>query len=170
MTERPAPTPDLAIALCFVCLGNICRSPTAEGVMRSVLESAGLASRVSVESAGTQGYHQGELPDRRSRAAARARGVELCSRARQFGLADWGRLDYVLAMDRQNFEHLAAGAPNAQARAKLRLFRDFDPAAPAGAEVPDPYYGGPEGFEHVLDLCQAAAQGLLQHLRRDRGL
>ena len=138
--------------------------------MRSVLKSAGLEPRVSVESAGTQGYHQGELPDRRSRAAARARGVELCSRARQFALADWQRLDYVLAMDRQNFEHLAASAPTAEARAKLRLFRDFDPAAPAGAEVPDPYYGGPEGFEHVLDLCQAAAQGLLQHLRREHRL
>jgi len=134
--------------------------------MRSVLRSAGLESRVSVESAGTQGYHQGELPDRRSRAAARTRGIELTSRARQFSSVDWDRVDYVLAMDRQNFEHLAASAPNAAARAKLHLFRDFDPAAPAGAEVPDPYYGGPEGFEHVLDLCQAAAEGLLQHLLR----
>ncbi|HKO92470.1 MAG TPA: low molecular weight protein-tyrosine-phosphatase [Polyangiaceae bacterium] len=166
MTEREAPT----LAVCFVCLGNICRSPTAEGVLRSVLRSAGLEARVVVESAGTLGYHQGELPDRRSRAAARERGIELSSRARQFSPADWQRFDYVLAMDRQNLEHLAASAPNAAARAKLRLFRDFDPSAPAGAEVPDPYYGGPEGFEHVLDLCQAAAQGLLQHLQREHGV
>lgn len=160
MTEAPA------LRLCFVCLGNICRSPTAQGVMRSVLESAGLEKRVSVESAGTLGAHQGELPDRRSRAAARVRGIELSSRARQFNSVDWERVDYVLAMDQKNFEHLAASAPNAAARAKLHLFREFDPAAPAGAEVPDPYYGGPEGFEHVLDLCQAAATGLLEYLRR----
>lgn len=138
--------------------------------MRSVLQSAGLQARVSVESAGTQGYHGGELPDRRSRAAARERGIELSSRARQFRAVDWDRASYVLAMDRQNFEHLAANAPDAAARAKLHLFRDFDPLAPAGAEVPDPYYGGPEGFEHVLDLCQAAAGGLLEHLRREHDL
>jgi protein-tyrosine phosphatase len=166
MSEPPAPT----LCLCFVCLGNICRSPTAEGVMRSLLERAGLQARVSVQSAGTLGYHQGDLPDRRSRAAARVRGIELSSRARQFSSVDWERASYVLAMDRQNFEHLAASAPNAAARAKLHLFRDFDPAAPAGAEVPDPYYGGPEGFEHVLDLCQAAAEGLLEHLRRSHDL
>jgi protein-tyrosine phosphatase len=138
--------------------------------MRSLLASAQLGHRVSVESAGTQGHHQGELPDRRSRAAAQRRKIELSSRARQFTSADWQRFDYVLAMDRQNFEHLAASAPNAATTAKLRLFRDFDPAAPAGAEVPDPYYGGPEGFEHVLDLCQAAAEGLLRHLRQEHGL
>ena len=138
--------------------------------MRSLLQRAGLEKRVSVESAGTLGSHQGELADRRSRAAARVRGIELSSRARQFSSVDWERVDYVLAMDRQNFEHLAASAPNAAARAKLHLFRDFDPAAPAGAEVPDPYFGGPEGFEHVLDLCQAAAAGLLEQLRRQHGL
>lgn len=138
--------------------------------MRSLLQRAGLETRVLVESAGTLGYHQGDLPDRRSRAAARARGIELCSRARQFSSVDWDRVDYVLAMDRQNFEHLAASAPNEAARAKLHLFRDFDPAAPPGSEVPDPYFGGPEGFEHVLDLCQAAAEGLLEHLRRKHQL
>ena len=138
--------------------------------MRRVLENAGLGQRVSVESAGTLGSHQGELADRRSRAAARVRGIELSSRARQFSPVDWERVDYVLAMDRQNFEHLAASAPNAVARAKLHLFREFDPASPPGSEVPVPYFGGPEGFEHVLDLCQAAAEGLLDHLRRSHGL
>jgi protein-tyrosine phosphatase len=158
------------VRICFVCLGNICRSPTAEGVVRQLLEQAGLAERVWVESAGTADYHRGELPDRRSRAAARSRGVELASRARQFTGADWQRLDHVLAMDRANFDALSALAPDAAARAKLRLFRDFDPASPKGAEVPDPYHGGPEGFEHVLDLCEAAGQGLLEHLRREHGL
>ncbi len=158
------------VSICFVCLGNICRSPTAEGVVRHLLQQAGLDQHVSVESAGTADYHRGELPDRRSRAAARARGVDLSSRARQFTATDWQGLDYVLAMDRANFEALSALAPDAAARAKLRLFRDFDPASPAASEVPDPYHGGPEGFEHVLDLCEAAGRGLLEQLRREHGL
>jgi len=158
------------VTVCFVCLGNICRSPTAEGVFRALLLQAGLQDQVAVESAGTAGYHIGALPDPRARAAAQARGLELSSRARQFERQDWQRCDYVLAMDRANFDALAVSAPDAVARAKLRLFRSFDPAAPAGAEVPDPYHGGPEGFEHVLDLCEAAGAGLLAHLRREHGL
>ena len=166
MAKRAPPV----ASVCFVCLGNICRSPTAEGVFQGLLRKAGLEERVRVESAGTGGYHIGALPDRRSSAAARARGLELSSRARQFAPEDWQRFDYVLAMDRENFEALAAGAPSAAARAKLRLFRSFDPEAPEGAEVPDPYYGGAEGFEHVLDLCEAASAGLLAELRREHGL
>jgi protein-tyrosine phosphatase len=158
------------VSICFVCLGNICRSPTAEGVMRSWVARAGLERQIGIESAGTEGYHVGALPDRRARAAARARGLELTSRARQFTRDDWRRFTYVLAMDRQNLAALTALAPDAAARDKLRLFRSFDPDAPEGAEVPDPYYGGPEGFEHVLDLCEAAANGLLAHLRRELGL
>ena len=166
MPQRSKPV----LTVCFVCLGNICRSPTAEGVFRALLREAGLQDEVAVESAGTAGYHIGALPDARARAAAQARGLELVSRARQFAPQDWLRCDYVLAMDRQNFEILAASAPDAVARAKLRLFRSFDPAAPEGAEVPDPYFGGPEGFEHVLDLCAAAGTGLLALLRREHGL
>lgn len=157
------------LRVCFVCLGNICRSPTAEGVLRSLLQRHGLAERVLVESAGTANYHLGALPDSRSRAAAAQRGLKLESRARQFARGDWQRLDYVLAMDRANFDALAADAPSAGALAKLRLFRSFDAAAPPGAEVPDPYHGGPEGFEHVLDLCVAAAEGFIAHLRREHG-
>jgi len=162
----PAP----AVRVCFVCLGNICRSPTAEGVMRSLLQREGLDVRVLVESAGTAGYHAGELPDRRARAAAKLRGVTLESRARQFRAADFARLDYVLAMDAENERNLKRLAPDARARAKVRLLRSFDPASPPGAPVPDPYYGGDDGFEQVLDLCEAACKGLLAHLRCEHGL
>jgi protein-tyrosine phosphatase len=162
--------PEPAVSVCFVCLGNICRSPTAEGVMKHLIGRHGLSDRVQVESAGTAGYHSGELPDRRSRAAARARGLSLESRARQFTAADFERFDYVLAMDAENLGHLLALAPDAAARAKVRLFSAFDPASPPGAPVPDPYHGGPEGFERVLDLCEAACEGLLAHLRREHPL
>ncbi len=157
------------LRVCFVCLGNICRSPTAEGVLRSQLQRHGLSQRVQVESAGTADYHVGALPDHRARAAAAARGVQRNSRARQFVREDGQRLDYVLAMDRANLDALAASAPSAEARAKLRLFRSFDPAAPPGAEVPDPYYGGADGFEHVLDLCEAAAECFIAQLRSEHG-
>jgi protein-tyrosine phosphatase len=159
-----------AVALCFVCLGNICRSPTAEGVMRRLLAREGLAGKVAVESAGTGDYHTGELPDRRARAAAKARGVSLESRAQQFQPSDFERFDYVLAMDEQNVRDLERIAPHAAAKAKVRLLRSFDPASPPGAAVPDPYHGGPAGFEHVLDLCEAACSGLLAHLRREHPL
>jgi protein-tyrosine phosphatase len=159
--------PEPKVRISFVCLGNICRSPTAEGVMRAVLARAGLAEAVLVESAGTADYHTGELPDPRSRAAAQARGVPLTSRARQFVASDFARLDHVLAMDAENVRNLSRIAPDAAARAKIRLLRSFDPDAPAGAPVPDPYHGGEEAFEEVLDLCEAACQGLLEHLRRE---
>jgi protein-tyrosine phosphatase len=158
------------ISICFVCLGNICRSPTAEGIMRSLVLRSKLQDRIHVESAGTAAYHAGELPDRRSRAAASARRIELSSRARQFTPEDWERFEYVLAMDRENFRELADAAPNAAARAKLSLLLSFDPASQPGAEVPDPYQGGHDGFEEVLDLCEAACTGLLEHLRREHRL
>ena len=138
--------------------------------MRSLLARSGLDERVVVESAGTGGYHVGALPDRRARAAAQARGLDLSSRARQFRPDDWARCDYVLAMDQQNFDDLATSAPDSRAQAKLRLLRAFDPQSPPGAPVPDPYHGGPDGFEHVLDLCEAACEGLLAHLRREHSL
>jgi protein-tyrosine phosphatase len=166
----PAAAPGGPIRICFVCLGNICRSPTAEGVMKHLLAREGLSERVCVESAGTGDYHTGELPDRRARAAAAARGVTLESRARQFEVADFARLDYVLAMDAENERNLKQLAPDARARAKVRLLRSFDPASPPGAPVPDPYFGGDDGFEHVLDLCEAACSGLIAHLRCEHGL
>ncbi|HTV18712.1 MAG TPA: low molecular weight protein-tyrosine-phosphatase [Polyangiaceae bacterium] len=159
-----------SVRVCFVCLGNICRSPTAEGVMKHLVQRAGLGERVAVESAGTADYHTGELPDRRARAAAQARGVALESRARQFVAGDFARLDYVLAMDEENERNLQRLAPDAEARAKVRLLRSFDAASPPGAPVPDPYYGGDDGFEQVLDLCEAACAGLLAELRREHRL
>jgi protein-tyrosine phosphatase len=138
--------------------------------MRSLLEREGLEGKVAVESAGTADYHTGDLPDRRSRAAAKARGVLLESRAKQFVPADFERLDYVLAMDAENVRNLMQIAPDAAARAKIRRLRSFDPAAPPGAAVPDPYHGGAESFEEVLDLCEAACAGLLEHLRREHRL
>jgi low molecular weight protein-tyrosine phosphatase len=153
------------VRICFVCLGNICRSPTAHGIMAHMVAEAGLADRVSVESAGTGGWHVGESPDPRTVAAARRRGVALRSVARQFGRGDFARCDLVLAMDGRNHRDLLAMAPDAAARAKVRLFRSFDPAAPAAAEVPDPYYGGADGFDQVYDVCAAACRGLLAHVQ-----
>lgn len=158
------------VSVCFVCLGNICRSPTAEGVMRHLVTEAGLGERVDVSSAGTGDYHVGEEPDSRARDAARRRGIVLGSRARQFKKADWDRFDYVLAMDRSNLKELTRAAPSKEVLSKLSLLRSFDPAAPPDAAVPDPYYGGDDGFDTVLDLCDAACRGLLDHIRREHGL
>jgi protein-tyrosine phosphatase len=157
------------VRICFVCLGNICRSPTAEGVMRHLVEEAGLAQQVVVESAGTGDWHVGNAADERARTAAQRRGYRLDGRARQFVPADFARCDYVVAMDASNRRNLEQLAPSPQARAKVRLLREFEPEG-AGGDVPDPYYGGPEGFERVLDLCEEACRGLLAHVRRERGL
>ncbi len=153
------------LRICFVCLGNICRSPTAEGVMRHLLEQEGLLERFYLDSAGTSAYHSGEPPDRRSSEAALRRGVRLTGRARQFTREDFEEFDYVLAMDGRNLEDLKELA-GARYGSKVRLFRDFDPQSEASSSVPDPYHGGESGFEHVLDLCGRAARGLLEELRR----
>ncbi|HEY4240211.1 MAG TPA: low molecular weight protein-tyrosine-phosphatase [Kofleriaceae bacterium] len=147
------------IRVCFVCLGNICRSPTAEGVMQKLVEDAGLAHAIELDSAGTGNWHAGELADARTRAAAARRGYALTHRARQFTASDVARFDLILAMDRSNLESLR------RIGADAKLLRSFDPAAAPNAEVPDPYDGGPQGFEHVLDLCESACAGLLAHLR-----
>ena len=151
----------------FVCMGNICRSPTAEGVMRRLVEDAGLADRISVESAGTGAWHAGNPPDRRATVAARRRGIALAGAARQVTPEDFRDFDLLIAMDRSNLGDLLAVAPDEDAADKVRLLREFDPTS-AGApdlDVPDPYYGGERGFERVLDLVDAAARGLLDELR-----
>ena len=158
------------LRLCFVCLGNICRSPIGEGVMRHLIERASLADQIEVDSAGTAGYHQGALPDARARAAGRRCGIEVAGRARQFKQADFERFDYVLAMDRSNFEDLEELAASDAARKKLKLLRSFDPASLAGASVPDPYYGGDEDFDDVVRICLAACTPLLAWLRQEHGL
>ncbi|MCA9631900.1 MAG: low molecular weight phosphotyrosine protein phosphatase [Myxococcales bacterium] len=155
------------VSVCFVCLGNICRSPTAEGVFRHLVEEAGLTGEIHIDSAGTAAYHAGESPDRRSAEHAARRGIRLAGRARQFVASDFERFDYVLAMDAANHRELERQARRVAAENRLYHCRDFDPECPKGSSVPDPYYGGEAGFEEVLDLCDAACRGLLEHIRRE---
>jgi protein-tyrosine phosphatase len=155
-----------SVRILFVCLGNICRSPTAEAVLRALAAREAPELALEVDSAGTAGYHIGEPPDPRTRAAALRRGYDLSAlRARVVEPGDFERFDLILAMDRENLRVLRRRAP-AAAHERLRLFLEF--AAPAGGpeDVPDPYYGGANGFEEVLDLVEGAARGLLAHLRR----
>jgi len=148
----------------FVCLGNICRSPTAEVVFREIAAREAPDLALEIESAGTAAYHVGAPPDTRTRQAALRRGYDMSAlRARVVEPQDFRRFDLILAMDRQNLDHLQQRAPVA-ARARIRLFLEFAPEADT-TEVPDPYYGGANGFEEVLDLVEAAARGLLQHVR-----
>jgi len=153
------------VKVLMVCMGNICRSPMAEGVFRRLLEEAGLADQVDVDSAGTHAdYHPDSPPDHRGQATALRRGVDLSGiRARRVTVADFAEFDHVLAMDRQNFADLQATCRNAELQRRIQLFLDFAPDQPV-REVPDPYYGGPDGFEQVMDLIEAAAQGFLVHL------
>ena len=149
----------------FVCLGNICRSPTAEAVLRALAAREAPELGLEVDSAGTAGYHVGEAPDPRMRAAAARRGYDLDTlRARIVEPPDFERFDLILAMDRENLAVLHRRAPE-QAHERIRLFLEFAPHGEL-AEVPDPYYGGPNGFEEVLDLVEAAARGLLSDLRQ----
>jgi protein-tyrosine phosphatase len=155
------------VRLLFVCLGNICRSPSAEGVMRSLVQREGLEGQVVVDSAGTGAWHIGSSPDDRARRAATERGVQLSGRARQVRPEDFESFDLILAMDRDNERALQALAGDEQERAKVRLLREFDPASVEAGdlEVPDPYYGAAGGFEEVLDLVEAACEGLLEEIR-----
>ena len=150
----------------FVCTGNICRSPTAEGIFIKMVAEARLAGSILVDSAGTHGYHVGEPPDLRTQAAARERGYDLGGlRARKFDRLDFERFDLVLAMDEDNRSHLAKLCPPSSGH-KLKMMMQYA-ARVKETEVPDPYYGGPDGFERVLDMLEDAAQGLLESLRRD---
>lgn len=151
------------IRICFVCLGNICRSPTAEAVFLDLIEKKGVADDFVVDSAGTGAWHAGERAHPDTRAEAARRGIEVRSIARQFVAEDFERFDYVVAMDHSNRDNLRDIAPDEAARAKVHLFRDFDPQGPKGQEVPDPYYTG--GFKGVYDICTGAARGLLRHLQ-----
>ncbi len=155
------------IRVLFVCMGNICRSPTAEGVFRKLVLEQGMEKSIEIDSAGTHAYHVGAPPDRRSQEAARRRGIDISGlRGRAVERNDFGRFDYVLAMDDENYENLLDIAPEEQ-RYKVRLFLEFAPQLPE-REVPDPYAGGPEGFERVLDMIEAAAQGLLVEIKKNK--
>lgn len=150
------------VRVLFVCLGNICRSPMAEGVLRVKAQDAGLA--LDVASSGTGDWHVGEAPDLRAQEAAAARGYDISElRGRQVTRTDFSRFDYLLAMDRKNLAHLQHLAPTSF-NGTLRLFLDYAPDAPL-REVPDPYFGGEDGFAPVLDLIEEAADGLIRHLQ-----
>lgn len=153
------------IKVLFVCMGNICRSPTAEGVFNQLLESRQLGKFFEVDSAGTHAYHIGDAPDLRSQKAARDRGVELKHlRARKVVYDDFEVFDHILAMDNENYQILADACPD-QHKHKLSLFLEFAPQLNQ-REVPDPYYGGSQGFERVLDMVEAAAEGFLHTLQQ----
>lgn len=153
------------IKLLFVCLGNICRSPTGEGVMRHLVDEAGLKHRFEIDSAGTGSWHLGESPDRRSVAHAAARGITIGGHARQVSSADFDHYDYILAADAYNLRDLQAIAPTDELEAKVHMLREFDPmSTPDDLDVPDPYYGGPNGFDEVIDLVEAACRGLLDEV------
>ena len=152
------------VKVLFVCMGNICRSPTAEGVFGHMVHQHGLSEHVLTDSAGTHAYHIGEPPDRRSQQAALKRQIDLSPiRARKVEAGDFGKFDYILAMDLNNYRDLEQMASDDH-KDKLSLFLDFAPQTDT-REVPDPYYGGPTGFENVLDLIEMASQGLLTHIR-----
>jgi len=155
------------VRILFVCLGNICRSPTAEAAMARLVDEAGLADTIELDSAGTGAWHVGSPPDERASAAAAARGIAMRGVARQVRAEDFERFDLLIAMDAENRRDLRALAPDTEAAAKVRLLREFDPAGAGAAslDVPDPYYGGPDGFDRVLDLVEAACAGLLAELR-----
>ena len=152
--------------LLFVCLGNICRSPMAEGVFRRVAEEQGVLDRFEIDSAGLGDWHAGQAPDTRAQQAAGNRGIDISGQsARQVTGADYDRFDLLLAMDSANYEKLTELAPK-EARHKVRQFLDFAPQT-GTRDVPDPFFGGREGFDHALDLIEAAARGLLADLLSD---
>jgi protein-tyrosine phosphatase len=155
------------VRVLFVCLGNICRSPTAEGVFRKLVCERKLEHQFEIESAGTHAYHIGEPPDERAQAACARRGIDISRlRGRQAVAGDIESFDYVLAMDRENYENLLEVCPSGL-ESRIRLFMEFAPSRPE-QEVPDPYFGGVGGFDRVLDMIEDAAQGLLEEIRRAR--
>ena len=150
--------------LCFVCLGNIVRSPLAENLFLHLAEQQGVAHKYQADSAGTSSWHIGESPDTRMRRVAARHGLSYSGRARQFQESDLDRFDLVLAMDRNNYAELLRQARSDQQRKKIRLLREFDPLGGPRAEVPDPYYGGLDGFEETYQVVERSCRGLLDAL------
>ena len=157
------------IRVLMVCLGNICRSPMAEGVFRHLLEENGLEDRIRVDSAGTGSWHVGESPDIRSARTAASHGIDLTGRSRQVQPEDFRNFDYIVAMDRSNLEELERLRDGVGGQGALYLLREFDPEGEPGAEVPDPYYGGPGGFEEVFQMVERSSRGLLEHILQEHG-
>ncbi len=156
-TENP-------LKVCFVCLGNICRSPTAEGVFQHIINRDGLSALVEVDSAGTAAYHVGEPANSKSRMIAEQNGVSLNSKARKFEYSDFDYFDLIIAMDKENLHELQRMDRKSQYRDKIFLLRDFDPV-PGDMEVPDPYYGGINGFELVFEIVMRSCESLLDTAR-----
>ena len=155
------------VKILFVCLGNICRSPAAEGIMRALAAEAGLAGRLGIDSAGTYGGHRGELPDPRMRSAAARRGLTLTHRARQIREEDFAAFDRIVVMDDMNYENVHRLAPSREAAARIFRLTEFCHRHPDRTYVPDPYYEGHEGFERVLDLLEDGCEGQLDALRAE---
>lgn len=152
----------------FVCLGNICRSPLAESVFRHLARDRGVEHLFEIDSAGTSGYHAGSPPDRRSAATALGRGITVTGTSRRLDAHDLRRFDYVIAMDAENLEEVEALHESIGGTARVHRLREWDPDG-SGLDVPDPYYGGPRGFEDVHDIVERSCAALLDHLLRERG-
>ena len=153
----------------FVCLGNICRSPAAEGIMKSLVEKEHLLDRIYIDSAGTGGWHIGELPDARMRRHGLRRGYDFCSRARKFSSADFEKFDYIIVMDEENYRDVKKLAKTQDDVRKIHRMTDFSKKY-SNDDVPDPYYGGASGFELVLDLLEDATEGLLKDIKQKYSL
>ncbi len=164
----PAAAPG-PVRVLFVCMGNICRSPLAEAVFRHQVRERGLEHAFRIESAGTSGYHDGAAPDRRSTETAHGRGIALRGRSRRVRADDLHSFDYVVAMDAENERELRALAAGTGGGARIHRLREWDPEADDG-DVPDPYYGGPDGFERVHDIVERASAAFLRHLLREHAL
>ena len=164
------PSPEIPnIKILFVCLGNICRSPAAEGIMQSLVEQDKLRHRILVDSAGTSGWHEGELPDERMRAHGRKRGYDFSSRSRKFLAEDFQGFDYIVVMDNDNYRNVERLAQTDTEKAKIHHMTKFSNKFHHN-EVPDPYYGGAHGFELVLDMLEDACQVLLEKIKTENNL
>ncbi len=164
--KKAVESPPKEVSVLFVCMGNICRSPTAQGVFTQLVEVAGLTDKIAIDSAGTVPYHVGKAPDSRAQSAATERGYDLSDyRARLVTRADGENFDYIIVMDETNLLDVRSVLAKKD-WPKLHMFLDFIPGPP-GREVPDPYSGGQEGFTHVLDLVEEASRGLLQHIQEE---
>ncbi|MQA91646.1 MAG: low molecular weight phosphotyrosine protein phosphatase [Gemmatimonas sp.] len=158
--------PGTKLSILFVCLGNICRSPLAESVFRHLVRQRGLEDRFEIDSAGTSGYHVGDPPDARSVATASLRGIEVAGVSRQLVAEDLRRFDYVIAMDRENLEQTRRLQKRTNGSARIHLLREWDPEG-TDSDVPDPYYGGPRGFDDVHDIVERSCEALLDDLHSE---
>jgi Protein-tyrosine-phosphatase len=158
------------IRVLFVCLGNICRSPAAEGIMTRVVEKNDLQDVIEVDSAGTSGWHEGELPDERMRAHGEKRDYDFSTRSRKFRKSDFDNFDYIIVMDENNYATVKSTASNQEQMDKIHLMTEYSIQYDYHDHIPDPYYGGSSGFELVLDLLEDACEGLLQAIKRDYSL